>query len=707
MANTLEYVLSLQDQMSSKLQRIGVSSDGALNKFAKLQKQAIETSKLFTDMGTSIGSLRQKLDHLKSEKEWIPSSQIKNIALYNREIGKLEQQIQRLENSGAGKLKTWFSDAFNQVPFGGLLTNPLVIAGALAGKAIKVGVEDEMQRTSFEVLLGGKEAAQRLVNDIKQYADKTPFEKLGLGDAAKTMLGFGIAQEQVMPNLKMLGDIAMGDANKLSSLTLAFSQISSAGKLQGQDLLQLINAGFNPLQEISKRTGKSMAELKDEMSEGMISFDMVRQAFVDATSEGGKFHGMSDKMSQTVGGKWSSAMDKINETFLKLYNIISPVLIPVIDILTGTIDILVGSVSWLFNSLSEGNVYVWAAVSAFTALGLLLKWNAMWFRVQYTWMLLTSKLGGMWTSFVSGLKSTQVGLKIVTAAQWLWNAALNANPIGAIIVAVLALSAAVYGLYKLMTGMSTEEKLNAEVKQRVIDKTVDQRVEMDLLFNTLKNAKKGSDEYNKTLRELEAMQPGIVEKYNLQAGALNDINSAHKEMVYNIEKVAEAEARKELLKEAYKEALTQKNEGPGFMDKVLGAGSYFGMGLPGMSAEQWNNLDVMAAKNKANILAKQIAKDKDKVDKIQKNLGTDNGLGLNDPGALTGKSKTSKTTGKKTNEAIATGGQKNVTNNFTFRNMIENMPISKAGFKESVVEMQRYVEDAMLRILAMADSTAG
>lgn len=704
MANTLEYVLSLQDQMSTKLQRIGISSDGALSKFAKLQKQAGETSKLINDMGTSIGSLRQKLDHLKSEKEWIPSNQIKNISLYNREIGNLERHIQRLENSGAGKLKTWFSDAFSQVPFSGLLTNPLVIAGALAGKAIKVGVEDEMQRTSFEVLLGGKAAAERLVNDIKQYADKTPFEKLGLGDAAKTMLGFGIAQESVMPNLKMLGDIAMGDANKLSSLTLAFSQISSAGKLQGQDLLQLINAGFNPLQEISKRTGQSMAELRKEMEGGNVSFDMVRQAFVDATAEGGKFHGMSDKMSQTVGGKWSSAMDKINETFLKLYNIISPVIIPVIDILTSSIDFLVGSLSWLFNGLAEGNVYLWAAVSVFTALGLLVKWNTIMFRLQYYWILLTSKLGGMWTSFVSGLKSTQVGLKIVTAAQWLWNAALNANPIGLIIGAVIALSAAVYGLYKLMTGMSTEEKLNAEVKQRVIDKTVDQRVEMDLLFNTLKNAKKGSDEYNQTLRELEAMQPGIVEKYNLQAGALKDINSAHKEMVYNIEKVAEAEARKELLKEAYKEALTQKNEGPGFMDQVLGAGSYLG---GGMSAEQFNNLDVMAAKNKANILARQIAKDKEKVDNIQKNLGKDNGLGLNDPGALTGKNKTAKTTGKKTNEAIATGGQKNVTNNFTFRNMIENMPINKAGFKESVGEMQRLVEDTMLRILAMADSTAG
>ena len=77
--------------------------------------------------------------------------------------------------------------------------------------------------------------------------------------------------------------------NKLSSLTLAFSQVQSTGRLMGQDLLQMIGQGFNPLQIISEKTGRSMADLKKDMENGAISADMVTEAFKIATSEGGRF----------------------------------------------------------------------------------------------------------------------------------------------------------------------------------------------------------------------------------------------------------------------------------------------------------------------------------------------------------------------------------------------------------------------------------
>lgn len=92
------------------------------------------------------------------------------------------------------------------------------------------------------------------------------------------MLGFGIESDKVMGYLKALGDISMGDSERFQSLALAFSQMSATGKLMGQDLLQMINAGFNPLKVISEETGKSIGELKDEMSQGKISAEMVQKA---------------------------------------------------------------------------------------------------------------------------------------------------------------------------------------------------------------------------------------------------------------------------------------------------------------------------------------------------------------------------------------------------------------------------------------------
>ena len=144
------------------------------------------------------------------------------------------------------------------------------------------------------------------MTDIRKFAATTPMQLNDLASGAQTLLGFNIEAEKVMPTLKALGDISMGDSQKFQSLTLAFAQMSSTGKLMGQDLLQMINAGFNPLVQIAERTGKSVAELKEEMSQGKISVEMVTQAFMDATSEGGKFYNMLEKQSKGIQGSLSN-----------------------------------------------------------------------------------------------------------------------------------------------------------------------------------------------------------------------------------------------------------------------------------------------------------------------------------------------------------------------------------------------------------------
>lgn len=169
--------------------------------------------------------------------------------------------------------------------------------------------------TSFETLLGSKSKADSLVNEMKQYAASTPMDVSTLAGAAQTMLGFGIQSEKVMPMLKSLGDISMGDAQKFSSLALAFSQASSTGKLMGQDFLQMVNAGFNPLNQMAKDTGKSVAELKEEMSEGKISVKMLEDAFQNATKVGGQFHGMMEAQSKTINGSFAQLRGAVVDMF--------------------------------------------------------------------------------------------------------------------------------------------------------------------------------------------------------------------------------------------------------------------------------------------------------------------------------------------------------------------------------------------------------
>lgn len=188
---------------------------------------------------------------------------------------------------------------------------------ALGSEMIRVRGEFQSMQTAIETMVG-EDIAGRLIPQIKELAKISPLTMSDMVGAEKMMLGFNIQAEDTIKYLKAISDISMGESSKFNSLTLAFSQMSAAGKLMGQDLNQMINAGFNPLQIISEKTGKSIATLKDEMSKGAVSAEMVQQAFIDATSAGGKFYNMSENASKTINGQLSMMQDALDSVFNEL-----------------------------------------------------------------------------------------------------------------------------------------------------------------------------------------------------------------------------------------------------------------------------------------------------------------------------------------------------------------------------------------------------
>ena len=227
--------------------------------------------------------------------------------------------------------------------------------------ALKASSDFEQANVQFGVMLGSAEKAGKLVNELQQMANVTPFETQDLLDASKVLLNFGTDLQEVLPDLQMLGDIAGGNREKMRSMTLAFAQMSSAGRLMGQDLLQMINAGFNPLQVISEKTGKSMAQLKDEMGEGKISVEMVKEAFKAATSEGGRFYGMMQKQSETLEGRIST----MNDAYTLLIRSISDAALPAIKQQVIEVTNLIEKTNTTIVSMKE-----WAAVNQSTVYGL-------------------------------------------------------------------------------------------------------------------------------------------------------------------------------------------------------------------------------------------------------------------------------------------------------------------------------------------------
>lgn len=189
------------------------------------------------------------------------------------------------------------------------------VVKSLISSIVKVRGEFQLMDTSIQTLLGSKEKADKLIAEVKEYAKISPLEVKDVSAATQMMLGFNIEVEKVPGFLRAIGDVSMGEKQRFNSLTLAFSQMSAAGKLMGQDLNQMINAGFNPLSFMAEKTGKSIAQLKDEMSKGAISAEMVQQAFVDATSAGGKFYNMSENASKTINGQLSMMQDALDSVY--------------------------------------------------------------------------------------------------------------------------------------------------------------------------------------------------------------------------------------------------------------------------------------------------------------------------------------------------------------------------------------------------------
>ena len=354
----------------------------------------------------------------------------------------------------AARAARGLGDAFRSLPGAEFFTNPIVALTTGIGVVSRLGMDAEKTATAFNVLVGNEAKAAKMLGEINKYADETLWDRTGTQEAAKTMLGFGVSTESVVKDLKMLGDVAMGDKNKLQQLALVFGQISAAGKLQGQDLLQLINAGYNPLLDISALTGKSVATLKDEMSKGLITFDMVRAAFERATGEGGKFNRMTEQIAQTSYGAWEQLKGKFLGALLDIYNIIQPLLIPAMNLLSKAIEVFVSVIRPAINIvavLGAGIIAYNAAVAVSTA-------------VTKGWTIAT--------------RAQYIALLLLEKGQKLVNLAMSLNPIGLIVAGIAALVAAVAVCWNkfagfravILTVWDTIKGFGNALKQYVLDR---------------------------------------------------------------------------------------------------------------------------------------------------------------------------------------------------------------------------------------------
>ena len=583
-------------------------------------------------MSSSLDGLRGVAQRTNSDLRQIGNSAVA--------IGSSLRQAFSLKNLGSSLMS---------IPGMSFLMNPYTLIAGGVGAIAKLGSEAEMTSTAFSVLVGNEEKASKILKEIAQFGQESPFDKMGLTENAKQMLAFGVETDKVMTYLRQLGDISGGQKEKLDGLSLVMGQVSAAGKLSGQDNLQFINAGFNPLKELQKmHPEKTYAELQKAMSKGAITSQHVAEALQHATQEGGQFYGMMDRQSKTLAGRFASLVDNIQEMAVGLYQKIEPILKSVVDHLAGFIPYVSQMLKTLFDWIVVGVGWVKSAV----------EWIVKW----KDELMLAGSIIGMLTLLIQaktialtiyyGLVQGVIAvMNAWTAVQTMLNLVMTANPIGLIIVGIGALIAVIVYCWNkfagfrafLITMWDTMKQFGNIIKEYVVNRIKEMIAGLGKIAGALLKLFKG--DFSGAFSDFKDGVGNLMGK-----DSATKAFKASKEVVHNIK----GEWQKNLKKEEAKDAKKSKEDS-----------------------------SIKTPSQKGSVRTEWTA--------IGEGSDKKNGKGHHGKGTKTG-------------EALATGGSRPTNITISIGKLIETMKVMMME-KADTAELEKLVLQALNRSLAIAQST--
>ena len=720
MNNLLQFTIKLNDQISAALRKVAGSGKGAQDSLDKIAASQNKLNQLMQAGGNSIDTLGKKIEALRARRNLLPEGAETQIRAINSEINQLTRQMTRLETMNGSKLKVWAKDAFNQLPGAGLITNPLVMAGAAATYGLKQAMDVQASKVKFQTLMGGEKKGNAMYGQLKGYADVTPYSKDDLLKGGETLLNYGVKSEKIMPIIKMMGDISGGSADRLNSLSLAFGQVYAKGHLAGQEVLQMVNAGFNPLQAISEKTGKSMNELDTMMRDGAITVGMVEQAMQSVTGPGGRFNGMMEKLSGTLQGQLSTFMDKFNDVMAKLGEAILPIANAALGLLSAALTKVVGLFSSVVGWVNENKRGLLTLVGAVTAAYLAYKAYNAYQWVTYLWM--------MRTSVAEALAVTAKGIDLamteaLTVATEALSIAFLSTPLGWLMLGFGALAGALLYNSGLMDKMADSTDGASQAYKELYDKTT-------LAANIHKKATEGTSEYilkatmlldrvkavsvqeserKKALSELVAMDKDAFGGLTSLAIAYDKGGSALEKYTAKMFEHAEAMAAVETYKKVFAdniEAQWQNHEKFKEKQYYYGVKQYNAMGVYTGEGKEYvtNEADLKRYRERDEKIANATQRNKAqetlnwlKGNFIKKDDGANKSLvGINDPikanNAAGGGDNEDKTA-----KGVVSGGARVI--NIYISKMIEKVELHATTVREGMDRVADDLKEPLLRVL--------
>lgn len=407
-------------------------------------------------------------------------------------------------------------------------------ASSKLAEVVKSGVDYnatmESYLTNFKVMLGSEEAAATKLSEIRKMAASTPFSLDDLTSGTQTLLQFGIAADDTTGVLQRLGDISLGNAEKLQTLTRAYGKMSSAQKVTLENVNMMIDAGFNPLNQICDATGESMSDLYKRISDGKVSFSELEAAVEAATSQGGQFYNGMLEASQTFSGRMSTLKDNVSaltgELTSGLFAALGELVVKLNEVVVSFLD-SDEKMAQLKETIGIATAVVAAAGTAFlTYKGYVAAATAI--EVVHT---------AATTAMTASHQAAEAGATGLAVAQAGLNAVLKANPIGLVVSLLAALAAGLVTAYKtsetfrnaVNSAFASVKKIAQNAIGTVVDWINDLVAKIEGAAAALANLKNGigaaADAYNSAYNN-------AINNYNKRKNA-KQWDSSHKDLEWD------------------------------------------------------------------------------------------------------------------------------------------------------------------------------
>lgn len=223
------------------------------------------------------------------------------IGLSKRGLTKLNADLRRTKSN----FKRNFGEIAGLAKRAALAITATLGAGLTA--IVKSGADLQTLKVGFRSIMGSAAGAADMVEKLNKFTASTPFRLQEVATSARQLIAVGVGVDDLNDRMRMLGDIAAASGNSISEIAAAFSKVQAKGKVELENLNQLAERGIPIFAELKKVTG----DANMEFGAGSVSVEQYNQALANMAAEGGFANAAMENLSETVSGRFSTAMDNV------------------------------------------------------------------------------------------------------------------------------------------------------------------------------------------------------------------------------------------------------------------------------------------------------------------------------------------------------------------------------------------------------------